>query len=264
MSVLDDLIKIKGSAQEDDLLKLLDEIPVYEKLSVNEGFRDLTRSEIARSKCPLLAAFADGRLYETVLADLAANVYLQIEGDIPAVLRAAAEKTLRQQKQIGILQQSIVHVEYHDLMEYDHEKMEGSLAAVFTNKCQNGTTAVLIVRDAAGYKMYHGSYAPKESGSVANGIRTPLAIHGKNGAFTMNSYSVLGNNGYRFGTYVDEGASYDVMIGPDGMLYLLKGSTWVRYGISAEERNFLNMSKKDPWEFARTVTSIIESAVHGS
>ena len=63
MSILDDLIRVKTNQQDDDLLKMLDEIPVYEKLSVDEKLMDLKNSEVTRKKCPLLAGFADGKLY---------------------------------------------------------------------------------------------------------------------------------------------------------------------------------------------------------
>ena len=48
MSILDDLIRVKTNQQDDDLLKMLDEIPVYEKLSVDEKLKDLKNSEICR------------------------------------------------------------------------------------------------------------------------------------------------------------------------------------------------------------------------
>lgn len=57
MGVLDDLIKIKSVKQEDDLLKLLDEISIYEKLSANEAFKDLKTSKITREKMPSACIF---------------------------------------------------------------------------------------------------------------------------------------------------------------------------------------------------------------
>lgn len=261
MSVLDSLIKIKTSTQDDDLLKLLDEISIYEKLSVDEKLKDLKTSKITRTKCPILAAFSDGKLYETILADLAANVYLQIEGHIPAVLETDTEKTLKQQKQMEILQSGIIHVEYRDLMEYDHEIMKYQLAAVFTNTCQDVVTAAIIVREPGGYKMYHGTYVITEINKSVGYVCTPLIIKGHNGIFTMDSYSILGNNGYRFGHYVTDHASYDVMIGPDDILYLLQGDFTIPCKIPKTEKNRLNMSKNDPQTFAETVTLIIESVI---
>lgn len=261
MSALNDLIRIKTSKQEDDLLKMLDEIPVYEKLSADEKLRDLTKSEVTRKKCPLLAAFADGKLYETILAELVSNIYLQIEGNIPNILITATDKTPKQQKQMEILQNGIVRVEYRDLTEYDHESMKDLLAAVFTKNIQDAVTAVLIVRESRGYKMYHGTYTAKDANKSDKSVSTPLIVKGKHGVFIMNSYSVLGNNGYRFGSYKDQYATYDVMIGPDGILYLINGDSVIPYSIPTHEQNILNMAKKDPQEFAEMVTSIIESVV---
>lgn len=262
MSVLNDLIRIKTSAQEDDLLKMLDEISIYEKLSVDETLKDLTKSEITRTKCPLLAAFTDGELYAIILAELAANIYMQIEEHIPEVISAAAEISLKQQRQMEILQKSIAQVEYRDLLEYDHESMKNRLAAVFTKTFQDVVTAVLIVKDTGGYKMYHGTYETTEVGKCTVSQSTPIIVKGKKGIFTMKSYSVLGNNGYRFGSYKTADISCDVMIGPDGELYLMNGNvTMLTYPIPYEERNMLNMSKKDAWKFAETVTSVVESVV---
>lgn len=262
MSVLDDLIRIKSNKQEDDLLKLLDEIPVYEKLSVNESFRDLKTSVAARAKCPKLAAFIDGKMYETILADIASNVYLQIEGEIPNILQTVTDKNQKQQKQMEILQNGIIRVEYRDLMEYDHASMEKFLAAVFVKPLENATIAVLIVKNTDSYIMYHGIYTTNEEDKVVGKTLKPLSVKGQYGIFAMNSYSVLGNNGYRFGSYTNNHTRYDVMIGPDGILYLMNGnSTALQHIISAEEKNNLNMVNKDPERFAELVTSIIESVV---
>lgn len=262
MSILNDLIRIKTSAQEDDLIKMLDEIPVYEKLSVNEQFKDLKSSEIARRKCPMLAAFVDGKIYETILADLVANIYLQIEGNIPGILNTVLQKTPKQQKQFEILQTGIARVRYWDLAEYNHELMMTNMVAVFTKKEGSIVTAAIIVRSSSGYEMYHGSYTVNGNNEPDVDEIKPVIVRGEKGSFIMNTYSVLGNNGYRFGTYSNERISYDVMIGPDGDLFLMAGKqTAANYMIPYEERNALNIAKKDPADFARVILSIIESVV---
>lgn len=263
MSILDDLIRVKTNQQDDDLLKMLDEIPVYEKLSVDEKLKDLKNSEITRAKCPLLAGFIDGNLYETVLADLVSNVYIQVEGHAPAVLETAAEKTLKQQRQFEILQKGVAHVEYLGLEHYDHEIMKDMVTAVFTKEYDSTVTAVIIIKEPDGYTMYHGTYAndKRENVSADTGINNPIIVKGQHGIFTMNTYSILGNNGYRFGCYAMSNIAYDVMIGPNGLLYLLAGDLPVIHEIPWEDRNSLNLVKKDPKEFAAVVTGIIESVV---
>ena len=60
MSSIETLIRIKKQAQTDDLVRLLDEVADYEKLSKAEAFRDLRTSEVAKKKLPLLAgAYAE-------------------------------------------------------------------------------------------------------------------------------------------------------------------------------------------------------------
>ena len=261
MNVLDDLIKIKTNKQDDDLLKMLDEIPVYEKLSVDEKFKDLKHSEITRKKCPLLAGFTDGKVYETVLADLAANVYLQIEGNIPLVLQSAAEFTVKKQKQLEILRTGIARVEYRDLLEYDHLTMKAFLTAVFLKKHNGVNIVAIIVRRQGGYVMYHGTYITDEKGKDRAERFEPIMIKGKKGILTMESYSMLGNNGYPFARYLTGEVHYDVMVGPDSELYLMNGVNISTYEISGEDKNTLNMAKKDPISFAKEITAIIEKVV---
>lgn len=261
MNVLDDLIRIKTNKQEDDLLKLLDEIPVYEKLSVDDKLKDLAHSDITRRKCPLLAGFTDGHLYETVLADLAANVYLQIEGEIPIVLQTASELSQKKQKQLEILQKGIATVNYRDLMDYDHKVMKALLTAVFIKKHGNVNIAALIVKQTGGYTMFHGTYTADEKGKAVSNTNGPLAIKGKKGVFAMDSYSVLGNNGYPFARYSAGNLTYDVMISPEGVLYLMNGALITSYELHYEDRNTLNTMKKDPNLFAKELTEIIERVV---
>lgn len=261
MNVLDDLIRIKTNKQDDDLLKILDEVPVYEKLSVDEKLKDLAHSEITRKKCPLLAGFADGKLYETVLADLAANVYLQIEGNIPLVLQTSGELTMKKQKQFEILQSGIARVSYRDLMEYDHESMRMFVTAVFIKKCNGANIAAIVIKNSDGYIMFHGTYIDDEKGKNINNVFEPIVIKGKKGVFTMDTYSVLGNNAYPFAHYAGNTMTYDVMIGPEGVLYLMANKFVVPYEIPWQDRNVLNMAKKEPVEFAKELTAIIESVV---
>lgn len=261
MSALNDLIRIKSKRQEDDLLKILDEMSAYEKLSADESFKDLKKSEITRKKCPLLAGYADGEIYETMLAEIAANIYLQIEGQIPDVIQAAAEYTPKKQRQLEILRKSIVQVEYRDLTEYHHEYMKEKLIAVFTKKYQYMALAMLIVKNQ-NYCIYHGTYQVQESDQISKSLYAPTTYRGEKGIFTMESYSILGNNGYPFATYRNRETLYSIMIGPEKELYLIKeDKTYVTYPIPPEEQNVLNTAKKDPNLFAGQVIRIIESVI---
>ena len=261
MNVLDDLIKIKKNTQNNDLIKLLDEVAAYDKLSADKTLKDLKNSEITRKKCPLLAGFVDGKFYETILAELAANVYLQIEGQIPVILETATERSLKQQKQIEILQTGIARVEYHELTDYNHETMSPFLAAVFTSHTDNAVTAAIIVKQDNKYKMYHGTYTVIEEEKVSEVIAKQITVNGDHGNFIMNSYSILGNNGYRFGYYTDNQTIYDIMISPDNVLYLINGEDITTRAINNEEKNILNEAKTTPETFASVVTSLIESVV---
>lgn len=262
MGVLDNLIRVKASAKEDDLLKMLDEVLIYEKLSADEKLRDLKNSEVTRKKCPLLAAFVDGDMYAAILADLVANVYLQIENRIPQVLATVSERSSKQQKQMEILQHGITHVGYMGLTDYDHEMMKGHLSAVFTAQVQDIITAAIIVKGIDGYVMYHGTYQVKENAPDSYITHKPVLMKGTHGILTLNNYSVLGNNGYPFGYYTDwNGSRYDVMLGPDRVMYLVGGGRTITHMMSDEENNVLNRAKQEAQEFAKAVVSVVESVV---
>lgn len=261
MGVLDDLIKIKTARQEDDLLKLLDEIPVYEKLSVNPQFADLKNSEVTRSKCPLLAGFKDGNLYETLLADLAANVYLQIENAIPDVLRIMTDLSPRQEKQKEALQKGITRIEYREIMEYDHEQMKSMVIGVFTKKESKETIIAIITKTSDGYVMYHGTYTEDASGKRVSIKSESTVVETKKGVFIMDSYSVLGNNSYPFGRYSRPAGSYTVMLGERHELYLIKGEQPFVYNLDKYLSNKIYFSKNDAQMFAEAVAEAIESVV---
>lgn len=260
MNVLENLIKIKKHANDDDLLMMMDELIAYQKLSEDESLGDLKTSEFTRKKCPLLAAFVDGKMYETVLADLAGNIYVQIEGYLPPVLLTATERNLKQQKQIEILRSGIVQVHYHDLTDYVHEFMKDQVLAVFTKKHGEWTTAAIIVKDTDSYEMYHGVYGGSQA-AVTNIVYAPEIITSNHGSFVLKNYSVLGNNGYKFGNYLYKDVSMDVMLGPDHILYLSNGSEELTFPIPWDVSNRLVKSKKDSVLFARELMTFIESVI---
>lgn len=263
MSVLDDLIQIKKMSQKDDLIKILEEVDTYEKLSADKALRDLSTSEITRKKCPLLAGMADGNAYEQILGDLAANVYLQVEGRIPEILRHGEEMKEKQKRQLSILQSSVVEVEYSDLSLYVHASMKDQVVAVFTSKCPHTSSAiaVIIVKTDFSYIMYHGIYETDITESDAKvGALSPVQIKGKKGILTLYTYSMLGNNAYPFAQYADEKGAYQVMLSLDGVLYLIKdGDVSFEHVLTLEEKNELAAAKEAKTTFSEAVLGLIEN-----
>ena len=265
MSVLDDLIQIKKMSQKDDLIKILEEVDTYEKLSADKSLRDLSTSEITRKKCPLLASMADGNAYERILGDLAANVYLQVEEQIPEVLRHGEEMKEKQKRQLDVLQSSVVDVEYRDLSLYVHASMKDQVVAVFTFKYPHAPSAVavIIVKTDSGYSMYHGTYETdvKES-DVKSEALSPVQIKGRKGVLTLYTYSMLGNNAYPFARYTDEKGIYQVMLSLDGILYLIKdGAVSFEHVLTLEEKNELAAAKETKTIFSEAVLGLIENVV---
>lgn len=263
MSVLDDLIQIKKMSQKDDLIKILEEVDTYEKLSADKALQDLSASEITRKKCPLLAGIADGNVYEQILGDLAANVYLQVEGRIPEILRHGGEMKEKQKRQLNILQSSVAEVEYRDLSLYVHASMKDQVVAVFVSECPHTSSAiaVIIVKTDFSYIMYHGIYETdtKES-DVKVGDLSPVQTKGKKGILTLYTYSMLGNNAYPFARYADEKGAYQVMLSLDGILYLTKdGVVSFEHVLTLEEKNELAAAKETKTIFSEAVLGLIEN-----
>ena len=139
MSSIETLIRIKKQAQTDDLVRLLDEVADYEKLSKAEAFRDLRTSEVAKKKLPLLAGAYAGEEYSLALLTLAGHVVSHLEGAVPRVLTEPMENlTSRQIVRMELMQKQIIQVTYDSLNTYVHDEEKEHVVAVYTSRRDGG------------------------------------------------------------------------------------------------------------------------------
>lgn len=265
MSSIETLIRIKKQAQTDDLVRLLDEVADYEKLSKAKAFRDLRTSEVAKKKLPLLAGAYAGEEYSLALLTLAGHVVSHLEGAVPRVLTEPMENlTSRQIIRMELMQKQIIQVTYDSLNTYVHDEEKEHVVAVYTSRRDGGQMAALIVvREGNRYRIYQGYYTEGKEEKAVSELPKQEPYVGEQGdcRVAVNTYSVQGNNGYPFGTVRIKDRLYSIMQPSFDCLWLISESgetTEIR--LSMEERNSLNMGKAQVETFADALASIIEHA----
>lgn len=192
---------------------------------------------------------------------MAADIYRQIEGQVPDVINITEDIGKKRQRQREVLKAGIVQIEYQSIIDYNHEEMQPFVIAVYTKEFQALTVACLIVKLDGRYIMYHGSYESQSGVVSAETMCRPLNVRTDHGYLILNTYSVLGNNGYPFAVYMTNGDSYQVMIDPSGLLYLLGETETKVYELSHADQNTINTAKKDANLFASAVGSVIERVI---
>lgn len=263
MSVIENLIQIKKQSTNDDIVKMMDEVADYEKLSRSELFRDLTTSKVAQKKLPLLAKAYAGDLYALSLSTLAGHIIAHLEDRIPDVLEKPME-TLSEQdmKRMELMNKSLIPVFYRGLLEYD-DSMEDQVVAVYSSEHPNGSAALMIiVRDKDivwgedTYNVYQGYYHPGKKEEQQHGSHQQLNVYDfeeEGDHFSFTTYSLLGNNRYPFGEIrLADGRRYPVSMDYQG-LYLETEEKEKPIWIRMEQRNTLNLCKTDPEKLGKTL-----------
>lgn len=257
MSAIENLIQIKKQCKNDDIVRIMDEVTDYEKLSRSPVFRDLRTSKPAQKKLPLLSSAYQGDLYALSLLTLAGNIIAHLTDQVPRVLQIPLEElSERDQKRMNLMTGSLIPVSYHGLLEYDNEAMTDRVVAVYDAPRLNGSTALLIVvRDQDTYQIYQGYYYPKDGTRVQDRARNelkPFVFQKDHVTVSFLTYSLLGNNRYPFGTVIGpDGCHYQLSMGYD-RLYLEAPSTdreRCEIELNMSQRNQLNLVKMDPMQF---------------
>ena len=267
MTALESLIQAKKQAQTEDLLRFLDEIVLYKKLSKAEAFRDLRTSEAARKRLPLLSGAHTGNLYSLAMLSMVQNIMQHLDEEIPDVLYTPLENiTERDEKRIALLEKSIIRVNYYPLSSYQDADCRDKIVAVFENKQSKSKTqnALLIVtRVGDRYDIYQGYYAKKE-------VEAPKLQHipytHKEGeiALRIEIYSMLGNNAYPFAELSWGTDTFSVMMPDYKTIWLLKPHGLAPSHVlplTAEQVNGLNMAKTEVPGFATKIVEIIKGGL---
>lgn len=258
MAAIETLIKMKKQAKTDDLIAILDEVIAYGKLSKIEAFKDLTKSDAAAKKLPLLSAAHRGDIYAQVMLDVVRNIIMYMTGSAPEITRLPEKKlTKREEAMKDIMQKSVIRVYYHDLVEYDHAQMEESVVAVFQETRGKKDTALIVVRNCDVYDIYQGPYW--EDGDAKGSVCIkPHICMAKGCTLSVETYSILGNNAYPFAEFTSPSGSYSVMMPDFASVDLIgEGRNAMHIGLSQEDIASVNMAKSDVCRFAECLMDII-------
>lgn len=257
MSAIENLIQIKKQSKNDDIVKMMDEVADYEKLSRSELFRDLTTSKVAQKKLPLLARAYQGDLYALSLSTLAGHIIAHLEDRIPEVLEKPMETLSdRDLKRMELMNKSLIPVFYRSLLEYE-EGMGDQVVAVYSSDRPNGSVALMIiVRDQETYQVYQGYYRPGKKDIQKYGNQQKIKtydVEEDGDYFSFATYSLLGNNRYPFGqVLLSNGKRYNVSMDYQA-LYLGTEEEIVTIPLRMEQRNTLNLCKTDPQQLGETI-----------
>lgn len=259
MSSIEALIKVKKHAKTDDLVRLLDEVTIYEKLAKSKAFRDLNTSQPARKKCPLLASAYDGDLYAMSLVTVAGHVIAHLDNIVPQVLtEPMAGLSQREHRKMEVMQNQIIHVRYDFLTAYDHKTMEKQVVAVYTSERETETAILIIVRNDNEYVIYQGYY--KEQQIVKNQKQhQPYVETRGQKSLVISNYSIQGNNAYPFGQYITAENTYSVMLPNHEAIWVFKDIDHpIVIPLSIGDRNQLTMTKQSIQTFTATLFDILE------
>lgn len=259
MSALDTLIKVKKQLRNDDLIRILDEVTIYEKLSKSKALRDIKTASATRKKCPLLAAAYDGDLYALALTIVAGHIIAHLEQTIlPIFIEAQLGLSPRERHRLEIMQNQIIPVTYASLMEYDHKTMESNVLAVYATEQETETSIVIIVRNKNEYVFYQGYFDKKEDLEVSD-TNQPYVETREHGSLCIAQYSIQGNNAFPFATYQRGSKTYSVMLPNHETLWVFEDIEHPQeVHLSLGERNQLGFAKQHVETFASAILDILE------
>lgn len=261
MSAIEALIKVKKQQQTDDLIRILDEVTIYEKLAKSKTLQDLKTSQATRKKCPLLAAAYDGDIYALSLTTLAGHIIAHLENIVPSVLTQPKQQlSPRELRRIEIMQNQIIPVTYASLQEYDHKTMESQVVAVYTTERETETAILIVVKVKNTYSIYQGYY--KERGVIETSeTHQPYIETRPHGSLCIAQYSVQGNNAFPFATYHTKQKTYSVMLPDHETLWVFEDINHPQtIVLSLGDRNALAFAKQRVETFAATILDILERA----
>lgn len=192
MDFLATIIERKKSQTEDVMTivsELLQEIIQYEKLSMNERFRDISNPVVAK-RCPRLSKLTETDSYEyTILQEL-----------LPALVdftgRSIGTLTLiEQNKRDKILNQTYgFHLRIYDLRNLSQEPSE---YIAITESIDDQNKLMIIVPDGKGINLYIGKL--NTDNTLNRNHIEPLIHADGSDNIHITSYSKMGNNDYVFG-----------------------------------------------------------------
>lgn len=276
MSLIEQLIQMKRSEEENDIIKMIDEFTLYEKLSTVKALGDIKDSEALQKRLPYMTRFIHGDFYQVSLAIMANHILNHMEYESPELIqKTIANIPERTMKQLTLASASTVKPTFQELMEYDHETEEEFIVGVYTNEIDNETKIIIITNPSGKeYIIYQGSYVQIDGENLRK--RNQSTIDHKdyiqklnNGILSIGNYSMAGNNHYPFAEYIKEGITYYLSMPTQSILQLStrENLAWEEFidehhkreiiYLTHEETNQIGLSRQDIDGFSQVISDII-------
>lgn len=270
VSIIDQLIQIKKSADSNDIVNMLDEFTVYSRLSKIPALSDISKSSALKKQLPLLSKAIEGDIYCLSLYMVAANIIGYLGYDIPETIATHIDNTPDSLKQkLIIAQENTIRVDYQSLDMYQHDSMRDTITAIYIHKPADETRIVILTRSGKQQRIFQGSYIESEETSDQN---SPSNVYQKARSLRyeddhlrikIDNYSIQGNNAYFFAEVKINHVGYRMMLDNQyRLVFKANHSTsndfTIELDISAMNR--INMAKSEPKEFIATLAQIINES----
>lgn len=279
MSMIDQLIQMKRAKKDNDIVAMLDEFTLYDKLSDIKALGDIDNSPALQKKLPHLTKLIKGDFYNLSLAIVARDILTHLNYEIPsAIYNHMADIPERTKKRLTLVGDSTVQAEYRELREYHQETNKNKVIGVYTNNVEDSDMVRIIIivnqRDEI-YTIYQGSYEEIDGEVCEKESRMNQQISSyiekvKHGTIIIPNYSIQGNNSYPFAQYKNQEGFYYISIPDRKHLALSKDAPayWdVSKGeiigevenitLTTKEINKLGIDRQEIERFAQTIARII-------
>lgn len=276
MSLIDQLIQMKKSEKENDIIKMIDEFTLYNKLSSVKALGGIEDSPAMQKKLPYMTKFIEGNFYQLSLAITAIHILTHLEYNLPPTIQEKIENIPeRTKKQLTLVSKSSVQPTFQELMQYDHKTESDFVVGVYTKEVNNETKIIIITNPSGNrYVIYQGDYIETEDKELRARNKSTLKHKDyltklNKGTLSIGNYSMAGNNHYPFAEYNREGIIYYLSIPNQDIIRLStrpslawspdkKENTKTEcIHLTHEEKNRMGLSRQNIDKFADVVADII-------
>lgn len=271
MTLIDQLIQMKKSEKENDIIKMLDEFTLYERLSSVKALGTLEESKALQKRLPNMTKFIEGDFYQLSLAIIATNILTYLEYEPPQIiedkLNNIKERTKRQLELAG---GSSVRTHYKDLIEYNHNLEKDNVEAIYTIEQEDIIKIIIITKGInKHYNIYQGEYQETENTKTTIKEKPIVTDHInelENGKLIINNYSLAGNNHYPFAKYKTNKKTYYISMPSQNVIRLSNTKSLIQtnkdnkthyINLTREEAGQMGLSRQNINEFSDVIASII-------
>lgn len=271
MSVIDQLISIKKSSSNQDIISMIDEFITHEKLSRASSLGTIKDSPVLQKRLPMMYKAMSGDMYTTSLYILASNILTHLNVDIPEALKEYLNTlTPKKRQQLQIAQEHTLSIQYESLQAYNHLLDADHIVAIYTNEIVDSDrkSIVIVVHRERQYTIYQGTYAEGSSSEETEDYvkLEPYTFNGSDYQLIINSYSLQGNNSYFFAKLVYKHTTYHIMMPDTHQIILSKQGILGEnedlrdltfWDLSNSEVNAITFNQNKIDTFAETLSNII-------